>query len=179
MANDSHDIVTGRFTSRLTDELVDKFCEAVETLAPLETAAKLCGVHADTYRNWLKIGREWIGSHSEDEIPIPEAVFTIRLEQALAIAEHRLASGAERTGTARDYLEILARRFPDRWAKRERIDIGNPDGEVFAMLSGDLSFLTPEEMRQLREILEKVARHRAGADVIELPARRRAIGDGS
>lgn len=178
MGNDNHDIVTGRFATKLTDELVDRFCEAVETLAPLETAAKLVGIRADTYREWIRKGRAWLDSHDDDEMPIPEAQFVIRFERSLAIAEHRLASGAERAGTARDHLEILARRFPDRWSKRERIDIGNPDGEVFAMLSGDLSFLTPEEMRQLREILEKVARHRQGADVIELPARRRAIGSG-
>lgn len=160
------------FSSKMTEEIVAKICESLGRGTAPETAAIAAGITLRTYRNWMKAGREWITTHDENEVPSPEALFVMRTEHAIARGEETLGQRVYDADEARITLEILARRFPKNWGKRDRLDIGNPEGEIFEMFVGDLTFLPPADLQHLRRIFETIALHRAGGDVIEMPARR-------
>ena len=162
-----------QFVTKMTEAAVDAICGSIEKANAPETAVIAAGIHLKTYRRWLRVGREWIDAHDPDEVPSPEALFVMRVEKSLAIGEQRLVDGAVDAKDARINLEILARRFPKTWGKRERIDIGHPEDEMWELATKDLSFLPLEDLRHLQRIMRSIAEHRQGGDVIEMrPAQR-------
>lgn len=173
------DPVTQMFVSKLTDELVDNIVGMIERQAAPETACVLAGVNVRTFRQWIADGRAWLEAHDDDEIPIPQAVLTARVERAYETAKQALVDKVAGADDWRAAMEILQRRHSREFAKRDRIDVGNPEGEEFRIAGRDLSVLSPEQLRSLREIQLVLHEAEQGADVIELPARRRELGSGS
>lgn len=173
------DPVTQMFVSKLTDELVDSIVGMIERQAAPETACILAGVNVRTFRQWLADGRAWLEEHDDNEIPIPQAVLTARVERAFEVAKQALVDKVAGADDWRAAMEILQRRHSREFAKRDRLDVGNPEGEEFRLAGRDLSVLSQEQLRALREILLVLAQAEQGADVIDLPARRRELGAGS
>lgn len=170
----------GLFVTKLTNTVIVKIAKDIEAGTTPSVAARLSGVHVRTFERWISAGMAWFeeAGRTEDDVLIPEAQFVVAVEEAIAKCrsgmEQRVASAEE----ARVTLEVLGRRFSKDWAKRDRLDVGNPEGETFRMLAeSDLSVLSRDEIGALREILVKLRAARAGGDVIEMPARR-AIGAG-
>lgn len=172
------DVTTGRFVTKLTDQVVATICDSIQKGAAPETACTVAGVAVSTFRQWLADGRAWIDTHAEDEIPIPQAVFTMGVEKALANQKMTLE---QRLGQEKDWraaAHMLERRWPKEWGKRERLDIGNPDGETFSISGYDLSILDREELVTLKGLLLKLQQGHDGGTVIDMPARRRELGTG-
>lgn len=160
---------TGLFTSKLNDEVTDKICQAIQAGAYPETAAAYAGVHVDSLRNWLR------AAHGDP--PNEECLrFAERVQQALATLE--VQSAALVTKHAQDdwraAAHLLERRFPERWGKVERLNLGNADGHPFRIENLDLARLTDDQIEQLVNTL-RIANGDddvVDADVIDLSTRR-------
>lgn len=159
------------YVTKMTPKVVDTIVTAIERQAAPETAAAMADVSPRTLRRWLADGREWLEAHDDDEIPTPEAVFVIRVEKAIEHAKQSLIDGMVEAKDARINLEILQRRHPREWGKRERIDIGQPEDQMWELATKDLSFLPLEDIRHLQRIMRAISEHRAGGDVIEMRPR--------
>jgi transposase len=89
--------------------------------APNRTAAAAVGVHETTFYLWLKNGKAGKPGYQQ---------FYVEVEQAQAEAEllriNRIADAGANGNWQADawYLE---RRYPDRWAKKDRVDIGSEE----------------------------------------------------
>lgn len=174
----SNDPTTGLFVSKLTEDVMEKIVEAIRGQSAPETACVRANVHVRTFRRWLADGRAWLEQHTEDEIPVPEAVFAANVERAMADARDALERGVATNDDWRAKHQILVARYPREFGKRERLDIGNPDGEEFRIAGRDLSMLTLEDKLELRRILALIAEGERGADVIDMPLRRHELGPG-
>jgi len=174
------DAATGLFVSKLTTDVTEKIAVAIEKGATPETAAAAAGVHVSTFRRWLAEGRSWIDMHDEDELPSPEAQFSARIDRALATLRETMELSLAGADDWRAKMEYLARRWPRDWGKRDRLDVGNPEGETFSIagIANPEAIYTREEMALLRGLLAKGAAAQQGADVIDMPARRRELGAG-
>ena len=173
-----HDAITGQFVKKLTEDVIVKIETAIAAYAAPETACTLAGVSISTFRQWLATGRAWLDEHGDDELPIPEAVFALRVDRALAEQKAGLERVVGADSDWRSKAFMLERRFSKEWGKRDRVDIGNPEGEEFRLAGRDLSALSPDQLRALREILIVLAEAERGGEVIDMP-RRREIGPGS
>jgi transposase-like protein len=106
----------GRRT-RLTPEIQAKIIALVTAGHYKRTAAAHAGINERTLYQWYDKGDREHPSHRKIYGQFRQA-----LDKAEAESEIVLLDKICQEGTARDFLEVLARRFPDRWAKR--IDVG-------------------------------------------------------
>jgi transposase len=136
----------------LTDELTQKICAAIQRGAHIETAVALCGIHKQTFYDWLKRGKKEPGSIFER--------FTDAVNKAIAEGEMRdimnidqAAMGRKATylkdaqgklildGNGNPILESsalaptwtasawrLERKFPDRWGRKDRMELSGSGG---------------------------------------------------
>jgi transposase len=97
----------------LVKQLIDMICDGV---AP-DVAAGAAGINRATYYDWRARGRsEEVGIYAD---------FDQAIEQALQICEARAARAVARA-FPKDWqsaLAMLERRFPDRWGRRQRVDV--------------------------------------------------------
>jgi transposase len=83
------------------------------------TAAASAGIAQKTYYEWLKRGRAE-GAEEDD----PEYFeFVQAVEKAEAYAEAQAVAAIKRSDDWRAHMEYLARRFPDRWGKQEKLEL--------------------------------------------------------
>ena len=121
-------------------------------------AARLAGVHPETVSNWLKRG--------EAASTGVFAEFFDGFTRAEAAAEAK-AIRAWQEAISQDWRaarDFLARRFPERWADRSRVELTGRDGGPVrtADAEPDLSRLTVEELTALEALSEKI--HPASGD---------------
>ena len=96
--------------SKYTPEVVARIVEALEQGATYEAAAAHAGVHYDTLNEWRKGFPEF-----SEALKKAEAEAELHwLEQI----ESAAAAGAWQAAAWR-----LERRYPERWGKRERVDV--------------------------------------------------------
>lgn len=134
--------------SKLTPETAEKIIRAVRVGNFLETAAAAAGVHPATVYRWL-------ADADKKGAPAAKREFRDALSRARAEAEQRLVGSAVKdaaggfvtkrvTRTLRDgtteteetyaapngrvALEFLSRAFPDRWARRNAIEVTGAGG---------------------------------------------------
>ena len=106
---------------------------------PYYVACNLSGIAYSTYRNWM------VAAESEDADP--ELVeFLERIMRAETRAEARLADQwlsktADDWRASRDY---LARRWPERWASRDRMGVTGPQG---GEIPHKVTFIIPHNNR--------------------------------
>ncbi len=112
-------------------------CDGILAGLHLEVAAPACGVPADTAQEWRRRGE---GRAKNRPANATYATFALAVRQAEAQCERGLvtywrAQVPDNWQAARD---MLARRFPDRWANREKVDVGGTGKEiVFRVTYGD------------------------------------------
>lgn len=113
-----------------TPETEEKFLVALRAGNYIQTACALVGVSRVGLYERLKRGaRERRRLEKPRTIPDPkfadDAEFSIKVEQALAIAEtkdlHTIGKAADEQWTAAAWR--LERRFPDRWGRRDKVTL--------------------------------------------------------
>lgn len=103
--------------TELTPKLQKKIVGMVHHGVSPEVAAVAAGVAKRTYYNWMAWGRE------QDDGPYLQ--FLQAVEKAVAECEARAAHVISRAFPTswQSAMTLLERRFPDRWGRRERIDV--------------------------------------------------------
>lgn len=103
--------------TRLTPKVAQSICEIVKDGVSPEIAAAAAGIGRTAYYDWRSRGRV-----QPDTI---YADFNEMLEQALAECEARAARVVVNAfpDSWQAAMTLLERRFPDRWGRRERVDI--------------------------------------------------------
>jgi hypothetical protein len=151
----------GRRT-KLTVEKVDSVCDFIRAGNYQKVAAALAGIKERTFYNWLERARD---------AKRPTAIQR-HLLQSLALAEAQFEGlHVQRIFNSRDprvSLEMLARRFPDRWSSTQKTEQRQVDkhGEDVAP-SGVL--VVPGQMDE-KEWLEAAQRYKQVQPTVEEPA---------
>ncbi len=108
---------------RLTPAVKKTICQAIETGAKLEIAARAAGIGARTLDDWLKHGRDEL--QADPDASGPCAVFVSEVMIASAKNEQELIGiilkEAPKTWQAAAWL--LERKFPERYAKVDRLRV--------------------------------------------------------
>ena len=100
-------IKSTRKKGKYTQVLAHQICEHVSNGVPLSAAAIACGLHNSTLHRWRNEKPE----------------FNEMIEQAVGVSEARLVSEISKYDDWRAKAWILERKFPQRWSKRQEIDM--------------------------------------------------------
>lgn len=137
---------TGSVTARLTPQVTRDIAQHVRHGNYLETAAAAVGVHKNTLHTWLRRGRQAI----ERAWPIKDAeyaAFHRAVHEAMAESEVRTLDRLTQAGAGdwRAHAWRLERRFPDRWGRRQRVEVeGNQDKPVRYVVEAPPKLADPE-----------------------------------
>lgn len=125
--------------TKYSSMIAHNICDLISKGVPLKQAAKAVNISEQTLHNWRK--------KKED--------FAEMVEQALGVSEVRLISEISTHEDWRAKAWILERRFPERWSKREKIEMNvqHSSGieEVKAMFEQTNSLLSIENEDQPSE----------------------------
>lgn len=134
--------------SKLTPEVRRRLISAITAGNYYQTACQFAGIGYSTFRRWMERGQNAkTGQYREfwEEVTRAEAEAEARM-----VAQWQ-AQIPEDWRAARDF---LARRYPERWAQKERIDLAH-SGEV--VQKHDTVKVT-EQLAKDREFLEAIQR---------------------
>lgn len=133
----------------LTPETAQRVVDALKAGNFLDTAAAYVGVNRKSLHEWLKKGR---AKGARD----PYRGFVVQVDEAMAQAEVMFAARiANAAGDPRHWTAaawMLERRWPDRWAKRDRVEHTGKDG-------GPIK--TEQVLHELDERMDELAKRRA------------------
>ncbi|KKN36422.1 hypothetical protein LCGC14_0773640 [marine sediment metagenome] len=105
--------------SKLTPEREEKLLNFIRMGLPIIRACQACGIHVDTYYEWIKKGEDGKEIYSE---------FSDALREAEASAQAVLVQKLQTEGSSTSWQFILDRRWPDEWGRRDRHEHSGPDG---------------------------------------------------
>lgn len=139
--------------TEITDELIEKICNALKLGAYVETAAALSGIEKKTFYNWVKRGAREPGTIFEKFLhAVEEAQAQAEARDLLVIdraANGQKAEYERDPSTGRLVLDDegkpvvlqrgippnwsaaawrLERRFPRRWGRLDRLETSGPEG---------------------------------------------------
>lgn len=134
--------------TKLTDELQGKIVKAVLNGNYIEVSCRAVGIHPTTYARWMEQGE----ADEENDRDTPHA----RFREAVMIANAEAETNAlellrqAMPSDPRMIVEWLQRRFPDRWRKRQALDIeaqANVKSEVEVVHNKPV-YVVPQEERR-------------------------------
>ncbi len=96
-----------RTRGKYTVVLANQICDLISKGVPLSAAASGSGINKSTLHRWRNEKEE----------------FAEMVEQAIGVSESRLITQISTDEDWRAKAWILERRFPERWSKREKIDM--------------------------------------------------------
>lgn len=105
---------------KFTPERREKIIAATQEGNFKSTAAALVGIDRTTLNAWLKEGKE---DHEAGKRTV-KAEFYLDMIQAEALGEHMLIKDVK----AKKPLEILKRRYRDKWGDSKKVEHSGPDG---------------------------------------------------
>lgn len=164
MASNGNGNGAARSTTRIPAKTIDDLLELVREGCPVKPACAKVGIHHSTFYAWLNEGRDHRLAKEQGKR------LTVRQEQLASFAERAdLAETASEAvlferflveakkdrgkGNWLPWLKVLALRFPERWAERRAHDDQDAPDEY------DLSNLTTEQLRALRDLLREARLH--------------------
>lgn len=111
--------------SKLTQDVKDKVLEAIGKGCTREVAAAYAGIGERTLYQWISYGNKPPQTSAMEERLAPYRQFAQALTRAEATAEVEAVSvwQAAFKDDWRAVVEWLARKYPDRWGRKERVDI--------------------------------------------------------
>jgi hypothetical protein len=102
---------------KLNKTLTKKMCKYIEEGNYISTACKLCGIERHTHYDWIKYGKKGIKPFKEYYLAIEEAKAKAEASMVDVITSSALEDG--NVGASQWW---LARMYPDRWAKKDRVE---------------------------------------------------------
>lgn len=102
---------------KLNKTLTKKMCKYIEEGNYISTACKLCGIERHTHYDWIKYGKKGIKPFKEYYLSIEEAKAKAEASMVDVITSSALEDG--NVGASQWW---LARMYPDRWAKKDRVE---------------------------------------------------------
>jgi transposase-like protein len=137
--------MAGGRPSKLTPEVKEKLINAIKMGNYYEAACAYAGIEYSTFRKWMIKGEK---SKNGEFFEFFKAI-----KQAEAEAEARIVALWQKQipdnwQAARDFLE---RRYPDRWGKRERVQMEH-SGEMTQVIKDDGA--TERILANIRETIE-------------------------
>jgi len=102
---------------RLTDTVQEKVCRLIKVGNYKVVAAQLSGIGERTFYTWYAKGDPDHPGHKRKYERFRQAV-----DEAEAASESLIVSKIIRKAGARELLDLLGRRFPERWRKRVVLD---------------------------------------------------------
>lgn len=121
----------------LTDAVQQRIVQAIIGGNHFETACRYAGVAPNTGYEWMARGegRDRNRERSETYANFAKAIRTAEAQMEVAVVTQIRSQVSDQPRLG---LDFLARRFPDRWANREKVDIGGSGKEiVFRVVYGD------------------------------------------
>jgi hypothetical protein len=117
----------------LDERRIDRICQALATGATRTVAARYGGLDESTYYRYVRDGRQILDEgRAPDGEPERLMVSLVeRIEEAEVEAELRLLGNIAKAGNEGDWrasAHILARRWPDRWADRSKLEVTGEGG---------------------------------------------------
>lgn len=123
----------------LTPQRSEVICEAISDGATREVAASAAGVGESTLYQWLKKGRDGV----EPYVEFAEAIEKADAEGELSnIRTIKTAS----TSTWQAAAWLLERKHPERWGRRDRMEVTGKDGAPVAQV---VTYRIPDNGRGL------------------------------
>lgn len=128
--------------TKLTDERQETICEALEKGVSVKGACDLAGVSHQVFYNWRERGKDELERVQEGHtnckvrqeeqkfVDFLEATTRARAQSEKVMAEHITEAAPDDWRAA---VELLQRRFPQRWSKKTNVDVtsgGDPIGEI-------------------------------------------------
>jgi transposase len=118
--------------TKLTPEIQETICNAIEIGATREIAAMAAGIDRSTLFNWIKRGRDERKRLAQKgarlrkrEKPFLDFLDSLEFSEAGGEVKHiETIAGEGATGSK----WILSRRHPERWAQVSKSQISGPDG---------------------------------------------------
>lgn len=114
---------------KLTPERQAKICGLIRAGHYMKTAAMASGISEDTFHDWKSKGES---AKSGKFRAFYDAVVEAEGQSELLLVDRVLKEGG-----AKGALEILKRRFPERWGDRHRLEHATPDGPLRHSHGGD------------------------------------------
>lgn len=108
--------------TKLTPEVQDKICNLIRAGHYFNTAAAASGVHPKTFQEWKAKGEVAKGGLYRE--------FWHAVKEAEGQSELLLVDRILKEGGAKGALEVLKRRFPERWGDRHRLEHSTPGGPL-------------------------------------------------
>ena len=143
--------------SKLTPQVLERICQSLALGSYLEVSFRAAGIHPGTGHSWLAQGEK------QEEGPFRE--FYEAVGEAQAAAEERLV-GLISNAAVEDWRAaecLLSRKFPERWAGKARVELTGAGGKpVQFEQAPDISGLSLDELKQLRDLVTKTQRPQIG-----------------
>ena len=108
--------------TKLTPERQDKICNLIRAGHYFVTAALASGISEDTFHDWKAKGEKAKSGPFRD--------FWQAVKEAEGQSELLLVDRILKEGGAKGALEVLKRRFPERWGDRHRLEHSTPNGPL-------------------------------------------------
>ena len=144
--------------TKLTPEIQKKIIKNIKKGFYIKQASQAVGICKATYYNWLLRGAKVLQLKKKGgKIPKSEKIFLDFLDmtwQANAIGELKIYSEI-RSQVKKDWragMEILARKYPQRWARRDKLEVKTKktiESKQFIEISKKIELLLPEQRKQL------------------------------
>ena len=131
--------------SKLTKDRCDFICENLRRGNYISTCCKAVGISRSTFALWKRKGKQGIE---------PYKTFLERVEQAEADGELRSMEIIDEVASGGNWLASawkLERKYPQRFGKRERMDIGSDDDFKIEIKSKKSPYKMAEDERKLLE----------------------------
>lgn len=116
--------------TKLTPETQDRICNLIRAGHYFSTAAQASGVHKSTFQEWKTKGESAKAGKFRE--------FWLAVKEAEGQSELLLVDKILKEGGAKGALEVLKRRFPERWGDRHRLEHSTPDGPLGMSHTGDM-----------------------------------------
>jgi transposase len=124
--------------AKLTPAVAARIIRMLKAGNYLQTAASAAGVHKNTLTNWMKWGADEFNEDGtlKKKGREPFRSFVFDLEEAISDGEQSLVASINASGW-KGKMEILARRFPERWGRTNRVQLtGANDGPIVTKAEG-------------------------------------------
>ena len=138
--------------SLMTEEVRDRLCSALADGNHFDTACSYAGIGYSTFRSWMVAAQE---SDAEPKLLEFLEVITRAMHEAEFYAVKSVKD--QMTKDWRAAIAFLERRFPQKWGRRERVEVTGRGGGPISLVADAKRALAVPEIRQALNQIAKYA----------------------